>query len=98
MSIIPDPSSSLSSINLTTSSNDQLDAPIVYRPASNFSLVDEHRLETAKETEIVEVDSDIDHEDDVDDAEAEAADESQANTYENTSSSSHPKPSPPFNL
>ena len=48
-----------------------LDAPIVYRPASDLSLVDEHRLETAKETEIVEVDSDIDDEDDVDDDEEE---------------------------
>jgi hypothetical protein len=56
LSITSDPSSSLNSINLTTSSNDQLDAPIVYRPTSDLSLVDEHRLETAKETEIVEVD------------------------------------------
>jgi len=88
LSITSDPSSSLNSINLTTSSNDQLDAPIVYRPTSDLSLVDEHRLETAKETEIVEVDSDIDDEDDVD----EDSDESQENTYENTSNSSHPKP------
>jgi hypothetical protein len=89
LSTISDPSSSLNSINLTTSSNDQLDAPLVYRPASDLSLVDEHRLETAKETEIVEVDSDIDDVDDDDDDED--SDESQENTYENTSSSSHPK-------
>jgi hypothetical protein len=90
LSIASDPSSSLNSINLTTSSNDQLDGPIVYRPSSDLSLVDEHRLETAKETEIVEVDSDIDDEDDVDDDED--SDESQENTYENTSNSTHPKP------
>ena len=90
MSITPDPSSSLNSINLTISSTDQLDAPIVYRPSSDLSLVDEHRLQTAKETEIVEVDSDI--EDDEDDVEDVDSDESQENTYENTSSSSHPKP------
>jgi hypothetical protein len=86
LSITPDPSSSLNSINLTTSSTDPLDAPVVYRPSSDLSLVDEHRLETAKETEIVEVDSDIDDEDDDEDS-----DESQENTYENTSTASHPK-------
>ncbi|UJR37747.1 hypothetical protein I4U23_030441 [Adineta vaga] len=98
LSITPDPSSSLNSINLTaTSSSDQLDAPIVYRPTSDISLVDEQRLKTAKETEIVEVDSDIDDDDDDDDNnnnnnnDNEDSDESQENTYENTSSSSHPK-------
>ncbi|CAF0756281.1 unnamed protein product [Adineta steineri] len=91
LSITPDPSSSLNSINLTaTSSIDQLDAPMVYRPPSDLSLVDEHRLNIAKETEIVEVDSDIDDEDDEDEEE----DDSQENTYENTSSSSQPKPPP----
>ncbi len=64
ISLIPNPSSSLHSIDLTTSSNDQLDSN-VYRPTSNFSLVDEHRLESAKETEILEVDSDIDHEENI---------------------------------
>ncbi|CAF0756913.1 unnamed protein product [Adineta steineri] len=94
LSITPDPSSSLNSINLTaTSSIDQLDAPMVYRPPSDLSLVDEHRLNIAKETEIVEVDSDIDDEDDDDEEEDE--DDSQENTYENTSSSSQPKPPPP---
>jgi hypothetical protein len=88
LSTISDPSSSLNSINLTTSSNDQLNAPIAYRQSSDLSLVDEHRLETAKETEIVEVDSDIEDEDDVD----EDSDESQENTYENTNNSNHPKP------
>ncbi len=93
LSITPDPSSSLNSINLTaTSSNDQLDSPIVYRPSSDLSLVDEHRLQTAKETEIVEVDSDIEDDEDDDDVEDEDSDESQENTYENTSHSSHPKP------
>ena len=92
LSITPDPSSSLNSINLTTSSIDQLDGPIVYRPSSDLSLVDEHRLQAAKETEIVEVDSDIEDDEDDDDVEDVDSDESQENTYENTSSSSHPKP------
>ncbi|CAF1647633.1 unnamed protein product [Adineta ricciae] len=83
LSITPDPSSSLNSINLTaTSSSDQLDVPVVYRPPSDLSLVDERRLETAKETEIVEVESDID--DEVDNDDDEDSDGSQENTYENT--------------
>jgi hypothetical protein len=65
LSFTPNPSSSLHSIDLTTSSNDQLDAN-VYRPSSDFSLVDEHRLESAKETAILGVDSDIDHEEHTD--------------------------------
>lgn len=82
LSLTPDPSSPLNSFNLTSSSNDQLDAPpIVYRPTSDLSLVDEQRLQTAKETEIVEVDSDLDDEDVLDND----SDQSQENTYENTS-------------
>lgn len=94
LSLTPDPSSSLNSINLTTSSNDQLDAPpIVYRPSSDISLVDEHRLQAAKETEIVEVDSDLEDDED-DEIEDEESDGSQENTYENTNRSNnhHPKP------
>ncbi|CAF5110608.1 unnamed protein product [Rotaria sp. Silwood1] len=95
LSLTPDPSSSFNSINLTASSNDQLNAPMVYRQSSDLSIVDEHRLETAKETEIVEVDSDVDNESDDDDDNGdndnEDSDESQENTYENTSSSSHQK-------
>ena len=64
---------------------------MVYRPSSDISLVDEHRLQTAKETEIVAVDSDIEDDDD-DDLEEGDSDESQENTYENTSHSSHSKP------
>ncbi|CAF4618925.1 unnamed protein product, partial [Rotaria magnacalcarata] len=79
LNLTPDPASSFNSINLTTSSIDHLDVPTVSRQASDLSIVDEHRLETAKETEIIEVDSDIDGDDeDVD------SDESQENTYENT--------------
>ncbi|CAF0862814.1 unnamed protein product [Rotaria sordida] len=95
--LTPEPSSSFNSINLTTLSNDQLDTPIVYRQSSNLSIVDEHRLETAKETEIVEVDSDIENEeeedddDNDDDDDNEDSDVSQENTYENTSNSSHQK-------
>ncbi|CAM4782253.1 unnamed protein product [Rotaria magnacalcarata] len=87
LNLTPDPASSFNSINLTTSSIDHLDVPTVSRQASDLSIVDEHRLETAKETEIIEVDSDIDGDDeDVD------SDESQENTYENTSNSSRQKP------
>ena len=98
MSLTPDPSSSLNSINLTTSSNDQLDTPpLVYRPSSDLSLVDEHRLQAAKETEIVEVDSDIEEDDD-DDVDEDESDGSQENTYENTNHSNnnnHHHPPPP---
>jgi hypothetical protein len=59
------------------SSNDQLDTPTaVYRQSSDLSLVDEHRLETAKEIE-------------VEDDEEEDSNESQDNTYENTNNSNH---------
>lgn len=90
LSITPDPASSLNSINLTAaSSSEQFDAPIVYRPPSDLSLVDELRLKTAKETEIVAVDSDA--EDDDDDDDDVDSDDSQDNTYENTSTASRAK-------
>ncbi|CAF1033934.1 unnamed protein product [Rotaria sordida] len=61
--LTPNPSSS---ITLPTLSNNQLNASISttltsnqYHQSSNFSLVDEYRLQSAKETEIVEVDFDI---------------------------------------
>lgn len=86
LSLTSDPSSSLHSINLTVSSNDQLHLPTETCQSSNISLVDEDRLQSAKETEIVEVDSDLEDEDD--------SDESQENTYENTKSPIHPKAAP----
>lgn len=49
-----------------------------------MSLVDEDRLQSAKETEIVEVDSDIMDEEDDDDDDQDDSDRSQENTYENT--------------
>jgi hypothetical protein len=87
LSATPDPSSSLNSINLTLSSNDQLNVQIEGCQSSNLSLVDEDRLQSAKETEIVEVDSDIDDDDDDQDD----SDHSQENTYENAASPIHPK-------
>lgn len=84
LSITPDPSSSLHSINFTISSTDQLNVPLEGCQSSSMSLVDEDRLQSAKETEIVEVDSEI--EDD--------SDQSQENTYENTKSVPHPKVTP----
>ena len=86
LSITPDPSSSLHSINLTVSSTDQLHLPAETCQSSNMSLVDEDRLQSAKETEILEVDSDIE--------DGEDSDESQENTYENTKSPIHPKAAP----
>ncbi|CAF4519479.1 unnamed protein product [Rotaria sp. Silwood1] len=58
LSLTPNPSSS---ITLPTLSNDQLNASISttfisnrYHQSSNYSLIDEHRLESAKETKIFE--------------------------------------------
>ena len=88
LSSTPDPSSSLNSINLTLSSNDQLNGPSEGCQSSRLSLVDEDRLQSAKETEIVEVDSDTD---DIEDDEQDDSDPSQENTYENTKVQIQPK-------
>ncbi|CAF3130279.1 unnamed protein product [Rotaria sp. Silwood2] len=66
LNLKPNPSSS---ITLPTLSNDHLNASSsitsishTCHQSSNYSLVDEHRLKSAKETEIVEVDFDIKNE------------------------------------
>jgi hypothetical protein len=67
-SIKPDPSLSFHSVDLNTLLADQSDTleppssiPNVSHRSSDFSLVDEQRLQAAKESEILEANSDIDN-------------------------------------
>ncbi|CAF1432429.1 unnamed protein product [Adineta ricciae] len=74
----PDPSLSFHSVDITTLLDGQLDnSKERSHQSSDFSLVDEQCLQSAKETEIVEVNSDIDNEE---------------NTLSSTTLSTHPVP------
>ncbi|CAF3283852.1 unnamed protein product [Rotaria socialis] len=108
-SIVPNPPSSVTFRTLSSDrSNASISATsashIVHRQSSDFSLVDEHRLESAKETEILEVELDINNNEEEGEEESSLLIESHANPpvpvsrtiYDALSPNNLPKPSIPI--
>ncbi|CAF3685098.1 unnamed protein product [Rotaria socialis] len=108
-SIVPNPPSSITFRTLSSDrSNASISATsashIVHRQSSDFSLVDEHRLESAKETEILEVELDINNNEEEGEEESSLLIESHANPpvpvsrtiYDALSPNNLPKPSIPI--